>query len=306
MKALVTGGAGFIAKNLEKRLLKDGWNVISVDISNEDMSCFEDNDNFTFERLDATDTSELAEISKGCDTVFHLAANTDIRLTKDLPELEFKRTFLTTRSVLECMRTNNIEKLFFSSSSAVYGIKDGLLKEDMGYLRPVSYYGSYKLASESLIKTYSAINGIDALIFRLPNVVGPNMTHGVVFDFINKLKNDPEGLEILGNGEQEKQYSYVSDIINGIMNFLKRTSGIELYNISNDSSITVNEIANIVCEKMNLEPNYEYTGGDTGWEGDVPRYMFDISKARAKGWTFKYDSETAIRESVTEQLEQLR
>lgn len=263
MRALVTGGAGFIAKHLEKRLLNDGWKVVSVDILNQNTSCFEDNDNFTFQRLDATDTKELAEISKGCDTVFHLAANTDIRLTNALPALEFERTFLTTRSVLECMRTNHIKKLFFSSSSAVYGIKDGLLREDMGYLRPVSYYGSYKLASESLIKTYSAINDIDALIFRLPNVVGPNMTHGVVFDFINKLIEDPKRLEILGNGEQEKQYSYVTDVVNGIMNFLKRTRDIELYNISNDSSITVNEIANIVCEKMKVEPTYEYTGGDT-------------------------------------------
>lgn len=305
MRALVTGGAGFIAKHLEKRLLNDGWKVVSVDILNQNTSCFEDNDNFTFQRLDATDTKELAEISKGCDTVFHLAANTDIRLTNALPALEFERTFLTTRSVLECMRTNHIKKLFFSSSSAVYGIKDGLLREDMGYLRPVSYYGSYKLASESLIKTYSAINDIDALIFRLPNVVGPNMTHGVVFDFINKLIEDPKRLEILGNGEQEKQYSYVTDVVNGIMNFLKRTRDIELYNISNDSSITVNEIANIVCEKMKVEPTYEYTGGDTGWEGDVPRYMFDISKARAKGWTFKYDSETAVKKSVMKQLEQL-
>lgn len=305
MRALVTGGAGFIAKHLEKRLLNDGWKVVSVDILNQNTSCFEDNDNFTFQRLDATDTKELAEISKGCDTVFHLAANTDIRLTNALPALEFERTFLTTRSVLECMRTNHIKKLFFSSSSAVYGIKDGLLREDMGYLRPVSYYGSYKLASESLIKTYSAINDIDALIFRLPNVVGPNMTHGVVFDFINKLIEDPKRLEILGNGEQEKQYSYVTDVVNGIMNFLKRTRDIELYNISNDSSITVNEIANIVCEKMKVEPTYEYTGGDTGWEGDVPRYMFDVSKARAKGWTFKYDSETAVKKSVMKQLEQL-
>lgn len=305
MKALVTGGSGFIAKHLERRLLKDGWKVVSVDISNKDISCFEDNDNFEFEHLDVTNTKELAEISKGCDTVFHLAANTDVRLTKDLPDVEFERTFLTTQSVLECMRTNNIEKLFFSSSSAVYGIKEGLLREDVGCLSPVSYYGAYKLASESLIRAYSAMNDFDSLIFRLPNIVGSDMTHGVVFDFINKLKNNSQRLEILGNGEQEKQYAYVSDVVNGIMNFLKRTNGIELYNISNDSSITVNEIADIVSKEMKLDPEYEYTGGDTGWEGDVPRYMFDISKARAKGWTFKYDSETAVKKSVKEQLAQL-
>ncbi len=131
------------------------------------------------------------------------------------------------------------------------------------------------------------------------------MTHGVTFDFMNKIKNDPEKLEILGDGKQEKQYAHISDVLNGIVYFSKRTRGVEVYNISNDSSITVNGIADIICEEMGVCPEYAYTGGSTGWKGDVPRYMFDISKARAKGWAFKYDSESAVRESVRAELARL-
>jgi UDP-glucose 4-epimerase len=302
MKALVTGGSGFIGRHLIDRLLKGGWNVVSADRS---PNCRPKDDKFTSVCIDVTDVDELAKIGKGCDAVFHLAANTDVRPNVDLATLEFEQTFLTTRSVLECMRVNGIGKLFFSSSSAVYGNRDGLLREDLGDLGPVSYYGAYKLASESLIKAYSSMNGMDALIFRLPNVVGPKMTHGVTFDFINKIKKDPEKLEILGDGKQEKQYAHISDVVDGISYFFKRNRGVEVYNISNDSSITVNGIADIVCEEMGVSPEYVYTGGSVGWKGDVPRYMFDISKARAKGWTFKYDSESAVRESVKAELARL-
>ncbi len=299
MKALVTGGSGFIGNHLTDRLLKGGWEVISAD---RGPNLRPKNDRFRSVCVDVANVDGLAKIGKGCDAVFHLAANTDVRPRDELPSLEFEQTFLTTRSVLECMRLNGIGKLFFSSSSAIYGNRDGLLREDAGDLRPVSYYGACKLASEALIKAYSAINGIDSLIFRLPNVVGPNMTHGVIFDFMRKIKNDPHTLEILGDGKQEKQYAHVSDVVEGVIYFLKRTRGVEVYNISNDSSITVNGIADIVCEEMGVRPEYRYTGGSIGWEGDVSRYMFDISKARAKGWTFKYDSESAVKESVKAEL----
>ncbi len=302
MKALVTGGSGFIGRHLIDRLLRGGWNVVSADHSPNQRP---KNEKFMSVCIDVTDVNELVKIGKGCDAVFHLAANTDVRPKEELATLEFEQTFLTTRSVLECMRVNGIGKLFFSSSSAVYGNREGLLREDMGDLRPVSYYGAYKLASECLIKAYSSLNGMDALIFRLPNVVGPKMTHGVTFDFMNKIRNDPERLEILGDGKQEKQYAHVSDVVDGISYFFKRNRGVEVYNISNDSSITVNSIADIVCEEMNVKPEYIYTGGSVGWEGDVPSYMFDISKARAKGWTFKYDSESAVRESVKAELARL-
>lgn len=302
MKALVTGGSGFIGSHVIGRLLVDGWDVVSADLVPN--STIED-ERLTSVLMDVTNIDELTEIGRGCDIVFHLAANTDIRPRGNLSRVEFEKTMLTTYSALECVRCNNINKLFFASSSAIYGSREELLREDMGDLNPVSYYGAYKLASESAIKAYSELNGIDSLIFRLPNVVGPNMTHGVVFDFINKLKDNPKTLEILGDGKQEKQYSHITDIIKGIMYFLRRCKGAEIYNISSDSSITVKGIADIVCEEMTLKPEYKYTGGSIGWEGDVPRYMFDISRARAKGWNFRYDSESAVREAARAELARL-
>lgn len=298
MKALVTGGSGFIGRHLVGRLLETGWDVVSIDLIHNPIS----DGRLTSVIADVTDTEKLIPFGEGCDAIFHLAANTDV-LSEGLSQREYERTFLTTKSVLECAGTNNIKKLFFASSSAIYGNRDGLLREDMGELCPVSYYGAYKLSSESLIKAHSTIHEIDSLVFRLPNIVGPNMTHGVVFDFVNKLRDNPSKLKILGDGKQEKQYAHVSDIINGVAHFMNRVKGIETYNISNDSSITVDGIADIVCKEMNVNPKYEYTGGSTGWEGDVPRYMFDISKAKAKGWTFRYNSEEAVRKSVRSMLE---
>lgn len=297
MKALVTGGSGFIGRHLTERLLEAGWDVVSVDLIHNPIS----DDNLTSVIMNAAEVEQLIPLGKGCDVIFHLAANTDV-VSDGLIQREYERTFLTTKSVLECVRVNKINKLFFASSSAVYGNRDGLLREDMGELRPVSYYGAYKLASESLINAYSAIHEINSLMFRLPNIVGPNMTHGVVFDFVNKIRENPLTLEILGDGKQEKQYAYVMDIIDGMAYFMNRVKGIEIYNISNDSSITVDGIADIVCEEMDVNPEYGYTGGSTGWEGDIPRYAFDISRAKAKGWTFKYNSEEAVRKSVRSML----
>jgi UDP-glucose 4-epimerase len=141
---------------------------------------------------------------------------------------------------------------------------------------------------------------LNSLIFRFPNVVGPRLTHGVIFDFINKLRKNPKELEILGNGLQNKQYVHVLDLVKGIASFSERIEdGMNIYNISTDSFIDVNKIADIVCEGMNLKDvQYRYTGGSVGWKGDVPSFSYDIKKAKSKGWMFKYDSEQSVRETV--------
>jgi UDP-glucose 4-epimerase len=298
MKALVTGGSGFISKHLISKLLDNGWEIVSVDLVN---TCVTGAEHHVF---DASDVKKLTSVSKDCDTVFHMAANSDIKAGGDNPDVDFNKTLMTTYSVLETMRINGIKKLFFPSTSAVYGNRgDEVLNEETGNLSPISYYGGCKLASEALIHPYTYMNGFSSLIFRFPNVVGPGMTHGVIYDFVRKLRKNPEKLEILGNGKQSKPYVHTDDLIDGILRFMdKLKPGVSLFNVSTGTSVTVDMIADIVCEEMGVSPVYRYTGGESGWKGDVPRYSYDTSEAEAAGWRFRYDSEEAVRRAARYEL----
>ena len=195
---------------------------------------------------------------------------------------------------------NDIKNMFFSSTSAVYGDIKGQLNEMTGGLKPISYYGASKLASEAMISSYSYMNDFNALVFRFPNVVGPRLTHGVIFDFIRKLKKDPKKLQILGNGKQNKQYVYVLDLVKGIADFSERMEkGYNLYNISTESFTDVNTIADLVCERLGLDDvKYEYTGGECGWKGDVPSFDYDVSKAKDHGWKYSFNSTESVRETL--------
>lgn len=303
-KTIITGGAGFIGSQLADALLAQGKEVIVVDkIPTKDaknIHHLDDEKRFTYVSTDIND-GELPDISKGVDEIYHLAANSDIRSGGTNPLIDYRDTLMTTHSVLEAVRLNNIPDLFFSSTSAVYGNKPGIaLTENEGGLEPISYYGACKLSSEALISSYSYMCGFDALIFRFPNVVGPRLTHGVIFDFIAKLKKDPSKLEILGNGKQNKQYVYSEDLVQGIVGFMsKGYEGMNVFNVSTESYTDVNTIADIVCEGLGLEDvRYEYSGGDCGWKGDVSTFGYDISKAKAEGWTFRYNSTEAVRKTV--------
>ncbi len=303
-KIFVTGGAGFISSHLEDILVKNDHEIISADIIDVDkchnISHLMDKNNFTYIKMNVANTRDLLEATKGCDMIYHLAANSDIKIGCQNPVIDYNNTFQTTMSVLESMRVNNIPNMFFSSTSAVYGDMKGKLDEMIGGLKPISYYGACKLASEALISAYSYMNGFNALVFRFPNVVGPRITHGVVFDFIRKLKTDPSRLQILGNGKQNKQYVYVTDLVKGIYDFTQKMGkGYTLFNISTDSFINVDTIADLVCEYMGLKNvKYEYTGGKCGWKGDVPSFDFNISKAKSNGWKFKFDSTGSIIETL--------
>ena len=304
-KAFVTGGAGFIASHLIDHLLDSGTEVVAADIMNRDMAVnlrhLKERDGFSYISMDVSNKKLLTEVIRGSDMVFHMASNSDIRTGCRFPGLDVKDTLQTTISVLESMRSNNITRLFFPSSSTVYGDKNSVLKEDSGDLLPISYYGACKLASESMISAYSYQNDIDAMVFRFPNVVGPRLTHGVIFDLISKLKKDPTRLEILGDGKQRKQYVYVEDLVKGIVDFTsKMGKGVSTYNISTDSLADVKTIADMICKKMNVDPLYEFTGGPSGWKGDVPSFEYDITKAKAAGWTFTYDSVAAIEKTLQE------
>ncbi len=305
MKAILTGGSGFIASHIADRLIDNGYEVIAIDRTESNNSPniehLFDKSGFKYVKSDISNSEKLIELSKDADIIYHLAANSDIKLGGQNPDIDFNNTFLTTRSVLEAMRVNKIENMFFSSTSAVYGDKPGIrMTEDTGDLRPISYYGASKLASEALISAYSYMSSFNSLVFRFPNVVGPRLTHGVIFDFINKLKDNPKSLEILGNGKQSKQYVYVEDLADAIVQFSKKMpTGMDIFNISTESFTTVNEIADLVCEGMGLKDvEYKYTGGSCGWKGDVPSFDYCIDKAKSNGWTFKYDSTGSVRKTI--------
>lgn len=303
-KVFVTGGAGFIPSHLEDLLVKEGYDVISADVMEPDkctnikhlIKC----DNFHYYKMDVREVSAVTAITKDCDFIYHLAANSDIQTGGQNPSVDYNNTFLTTRSVLESMRVNGIPNLFFSSTSAVYGDIKGKLNELTGGLQPISYYGASKLGSEALISAYSHMNDFNALIFRFPNVVGPRLTHGVIFDFIRKLKKDPSKLKILGDGKQSKQYVYVCDLVKAIDDFCNSIDlGFSLYNISTESFTDVNTIADLVTERMGLKNvQYEYSGGKCGWKGDVPSFDYDVTKAKNKGWNYKFDSTDSVRETL--------
>jgi UDP-glucose 4-epimerase len=193
------------------------------------------------------------------------------------------------------MRKFGVKELLFSSTSAVYGDKQELLNEATGDLRPVSYYGGAKLAAEAMISAFAFMNDIKANIIRFPNVVGPRLTHGAIFDFINKLRNNPKELEVLGDGNQEKPYLYTADLIKAML-LMDYNQTFEIYNVGVETATKVRRIADIVCEEMGLlDVSYRFTGGNVGWKGDVAKFQYDLSKIHGIGWKAEHTSDEAVR-----------
>jgi len=313
MRALVTGGAGFIGSHLCDALIARDDTVVCVDDLSrgrmDNITHLGELEKFTFYQKDISCIRTLQEIFKKerPEYVFHLVANSDIQESAKNPEMEYRCTYSTTFNVLQCMREYNVRQLFFASTSAVYGDKkDTILDENTPGLSPVSYYGAAKLGCEALISAFSYMNDMEALVFRFPNVIGPRLTHGVVYDFIKKLKTNQTELEILGNGQQTKPYVYVLDLIRAIIGMINRgQKGVSLYNLGVDSATSVTKIADILCEEMGLENvKYCYTGGDSGWKGDVPRFQYCLDKIHRTGWRAEFDSDEAVRMAIRCALEQ--
>lgn len=307
MNILVAGGAGFIGSHLCDALLSKNNTVIVADkliMGSKNIEHLSQNTNFKFYEMELANQDNVDKLFKDnkIDIVYHMAANSDISKSANDTSIDFNDTLLTTRVLLESMRKNNVKNIFFASTSAVYGeMPDIVLNEETGGLKPVSYYGGAKLASEALISSYVSMCDMNAVIFRFPNVIGPRLTHGVVYDFVKKLRNNPKELEILGNGTQCKPYIYVTDLVNAIVKLTEQFEpGVEIFNISVLSEGTsVTHIAEIVVDVLGLsDVEFKYTGGDRGWKGDVPRFKYDISKVLATGWKPEYTSDEAVRKAA--------
>jgi len=306
MNILVTGGAGFIGSHLIDALLAKNNTVVCLDDlslgTEENLEHQMDNDKFKFIKLDLLDKKALDKVfSKNkFDCVFHMAANSDIKAGAENVDVDLEKTFMTTFNVLEAMKKHKVRQFVFASTSAVYGELDGALSEDIGPLFPISFYGAAKLGSEAYISAFGENYDIQSWIFRFPNVVGKRSTHGVIFDFINKLRKNPNALEILGDGKQEKPYVYVKDVVEGIIFGWKNASEkLNYFNLGVDSATTVTKIAEVVVEEMGLSNvKFNYTGGDRGWAGDVPKFQYDLSKINKLGWKAKRTSDEAVALAV--------
>ena len=313
MRAFVTGGAGFIGSHLVDRLVREGYEGIVVydNFSSGRREFIEHHLGKRYFRLVEADLLDWErvdrELEEEYDVVFHLAAIPDVRIGSIKPEVS-KIDIMATYNLLDAMRRRDIEKIVFSSSSTVYGEAPPIpLKEDFGPLLPISMYGAAKLACEGLISSFSHTYDMKAWIFRFANVVGPRCTHGVIYDFIRKLRKNPEELEILGDGRQKKSYLYISDCIDGMIYAFERSKErINLFNLGTEGATEVNEIARMVVEEMGLKSvRFRYTGGDRGWKGDVPRFRFDIGKIRSMGWRPRYDSDEAVRKAIRDLLREI-
>jgi UDP-glucose 4-epimerase len=305
MKVLVTGGAGFIGSHLVDSLLQKNIEVRVIDNlssgNRENLVLWEDNSNFEFIQADILEKTSVMKAVSDCEEIYHLAANPEVRATKANCEDHFKQNIQATFQLLEAMRLNDFaKKLVFTSSSTVYGETNVFpTPENYGPTKPISMYGGSKLSCEAIISSYSSMYGFTSIIYRLANVIGPRSNHGVIYDFIQKLRKNPDYLDVLGDGTQSKSYLHINDCVDGILCGAESASGVEIYNIGSNDRISVLEIAQIVKEEMDL-PNAEIklTGGvegGRGWKGDVKVMQLDISRLRKKGWKSKYSSSEAVR-----------
>ncbi|MBU0757897.1 MAG: NAD-dependent epimerase/dehydratase family protein [Nanoarchaeota archaeon] len=310
MKAFVTGGAGFIASNLVDELMDTGHTVTVYDNlssgKKEFLAHHSEKANFRLIKADLLDSERLCEVIKGHDFVFHFAANPDVLRGLEETDLDLKQNAIATRNVLEAMRINKINRIMFSSSGTVYGnTGTDIADETYGGRLTISLYGASKVYSEHLISAFSHIYGLQAWIFRFANIIGNRQTHGVIFDFINKLKNDPKELLILGDGRQTKHYLFVKDCIEGILYGIENSrEEMNIFNLASVGTCDVNFIANAVCEGMKLENvNFTYSGSKQGWKGDVPVSYLSAKKINTLGWKPRLTSEEAVRKTVSILLE---
>ena len=312
MRALVTGGAGFIGSHLIDRLISRGDKVVVLDnLSSGKIEFIQthiDSGSVVLIEGDLTNFDDVHDAMDGIDCVFHLAANPDIRLGTKITDTDLKQGTIATYNIVESMRRCDVKKIVFASSSVVYGENAPMpTPENHGPCMPISLYGASKQAGEGLISSWVGTFGLQAWIFRFANIIVHRGTHGVIFDFIHKLKADPSRLEVLGNGLQEKSYMEVGDCVDGILHVMENSNeSLNLFNLGSHDTASVTRIAEIVIEETEcLDANIEYTGGDRGWAGDIPRAMLGIDKMLSTGYDVRYNSEDAIRHTAKCLIEEI-
>ncbi len=312
-KYFITGGAGFIGAHLSNRLLATGHSVTAYDnFCNGQRWHF--GANATNPRLkiieaDVRDEARLEKEIAEQDVVFHFASNADIARAAVEPDIDFSNGTLLARCVLEAMRKTGVKRIAFTSGSGVYGeVPATPIPEDYDKMIPVSTYGAQKLASEALIAAYSFMFDLHGMVFRFANVVGPQQTHGVAYDFLRRLAKDPTRLKIFGDGTQSKPYIHIEDVLDAFLLIEgEARGGYEYHNVASQDFLTVREIADIVCDRMGLKNvQYDFTGGSRGWKADVPVYRLDTKKVRARDWANKRNSREAVTTAVDSMIADIR
>jgi UDP-glucose 4-epimerase len=303
-RVLVTGGAGLVGSALVEALVADNDVVVADDLSKGRRERV--HDDATFVRADVADPDDVAEVlGPDVDVVFHLAAISDANYPDDR-EL-YERNGAMTYTLIQRMQEVGVGKLAFTSSSTVYGEAPRPTPEDYAPLEPISVYGAAKLADEGLISTYAHSYGLQAWVFRFANVVGPYQRGNVVPDFVEKLLDDPTSLEILGNGRQEKSFVHVTDCVDAIRHVVETADDdYNLYNLGTRTTTSVDRVAAIVADELGADPEFEYTGGDRGWVGDVPKMRLSIEKLSALGFEPARSSDEAVRRATRELIPEIR
>ncbi|MDC0549771.1 NAD-dependent epimerase/dehydratase family protein [Alphaproteobacteria bacterium] len=308
MKTLIIGGAGFIGSVLVKKILQDNADIIVIDKLSLGSTDYIDTNKVAFYQIDINQTDQVLDILQGkaIGEVWHLAANSDIPGGVEDINVDLKDTFMSTVSTLKIMKEIGCKKLCFASSSAVYGFNENILHEDIGPLMPISNYGAMKLASEGLISASLETFLDKVCIYRFPNVVGVPATHGVILDFIRKLKKDMFKLEVLGNGFQQKTYMHVSELVEAMLFINSNTdNGMNYFNIgAMDDGVFVKQIAEETIKVLSPDAKINYQKTDRGWVGDVPRFYYSVDKLKDLGWSPKMSSLEAIQKAVSEIVSQ--
>lgn len=306
-RACITGGAGFIGSNLADRLAESGVEVVIVDdfstgrhaflagvLASRGVSLIEG---------DVLDMATLEEAIEGCDWVFHLQANADLRRGLEHPRRDLEQNTIATSNVLEAMRAQGVRQIAFASTGSVYGEPAAYpTPEDAPFPIQTSLYAASKLAGEALIAAYATGFDFNGVVCRFVSVLGERYTHGHVFDFYRALKRDPVRLKVLGDGRQEKSYLYVGDCLSALLMAVERheseRASFHVYNLGTDETMLVDESIAVIAEHLSLSPELEHSGGRRGWVGDSPLIHLDTARIRSLGWRPRLTIEQALAHTL--------